>query len=108
MLPTRLLYDVTLLRAVTTTDAYGATVPDTWTQTTITARIEQSSASEVTGQGRHGEVSTWRMWTNYEDVRAADRVLYAGDTYEVVGLPAPMRTASTVHHYAATLRLVEG
>ena len=108
MLPARLLRDVTLLKPVTTTDAYGATVHDTWTASTIRARVDQTSRGETTAAGRHGDVSEWLLVTPAATVAASDRIVDGGLTFEVVGRPWPAYGASAVDHYEATLRLVEG
>ncbi len=107
-IPERLLRPLTLLTPVTTTDAYGAAVPGSWTSTAITGRTKQLSRSEATNAGRHGEVSEWLLLTNCATVAASDRVVDGGITFEVVGPPWPDYGASGVHHYKATLRLVEG
>jgi head-tail adaptor len=106
--PAHLLRDLTLQTRTTTTDAYGATVADTWADSTITGRVDQRGRSEDNDGGRTADVSEWLLITNATTVTARSRVVDGGRTFEVVGDPWPVHRATVVHHYEATLRLVTG
>ena len=108
MIPPHLLRPLTLQTRTTTVDAYGATVADTWTNSTITGWMEPRNATEDNDAGRTGDVSEYLLITNASTVTARSRIVDGGSTYEVVGNPWPRRRATGVHHYEATLRLVTG
>ena len=108
MIPSHLLRSLTLQTRTTTTDTYGAVVVSGWTDSTITGRIDQQTRKEATGNGREGEESSWRLFTNSADVSADDRVKDGGLIFDVIGRPWPVYSGSGVHHYEATLRLVIG
>lgn len=106
-LPPHLLRTMTRASRTTTTDSYGAVVTNTWDTTTITGRVDQSSRSEVLADGRQAEVSQWRLFTDTA-VDPDDRVIVGSETFQVVGYAWPVYDDTEVHHYEATLRLVEG
>lgn len=106
--PSHTLNPAVRLRAVTTIDAYGATVPDTWDELDFTAYVQQNNRSEVRGKGRDAETSDWLLVTNDDVLRGSDRVRVGDLVFQVEGRPWPVYGPSTVHHYEATLRLVEG
>ena len=133
MIPDRLLRDLTLQTRTTSTDRYGDLVTTGWTDTLIRGRIEQFVRREVTDSGRDASVTEWRLFTNTDAITAASRIQNAapppdGDypadydpdydiglppdaatlTFEVDGRPAPVYAATTIHHYEASLTLVEG
>ena len=109
MIPSRLLRELTLQTRTTTTDRYGDTVTDDWTDTTISGRIDQILRREVTDNGREASVTEWRLFTNDDTVTAASRIVDGDITYDVDARPAPVyASANRVHHYEATLSLVEG
>lgn len=107
-LPSWSLRDLTLRVASSTTDAYGATVPDTDTDTTIKGRIDQSSRTDSLAMGRVGEVSTWLLLTNVDTLNASDRIVDGSHTYEIDGPPWPAYGGTGIHHYEASLKLMEG
>jgi hypothetical protein len=107
MLPTRFLRDLTLLTPTTTTDAYNAEVPDTWTESTITGRVDQRSRRETTTEGRQASVTEWLLLTNTEPP-ANTRVEDGALLFEIDGRAWPVYAGSAVHHYEASLILVEG
>lgn len=108
MIPTRLMRDLTLQARTTTTDRYGDQVITGWTDTTIRGRIEQFVRREVTDAGRDASVTEWRLFTNTDAITAASRVVDGALTFEVDGRPAPVYAATAIHHYEASLTLVEG
>ncbi len=108
MIPSRLLRDLTLQTRTTTTDRYGDTITDGWTDTTISGRIDQILRREVTDNGREASVTEWRLFTNDDTVTAASRIVDGDLTYDVEARPAPVHGGAGVHHYEATLSLVEG
>lgn len=109
MIPSRHLRPLTLHTPTRTTDAYGADAVTGWTASTITGRVDQTSRSEDHANARQAALSDWLLLTNAATVTDTDRIIDGATTYEVTGTPWPVyRTGSTVHHYEATLRLVEG
>jgi hypothetical protein len=109
-----LVHDATILRAGTTVDRYGNTVPD-WddpTETGVKAWITQVSRSEV-NDGRTAVISAWVAFFHADtDIVAGDRVEWpvgAPDTtFEVDGLPHRAWTPRGEHHVEANLRVVSG
>ena len=107
-LPTYLLRDLVRRTPTYSTDAYGASTVTSWTDSTIKGRIDQNSRGEDLGEGRDAEVSMWTLFANVA-VGPQDRVVDGAAVYEVQGEAWPVYAAtSTVHHYEATLRRVEG
>lgn len=106
-LPARLLRSLTRQVRWTTVDSYGATVTGSWTNSDITGRIDQATATEIHTDGRLHEVSTWRLWTDTA-VDASDRIVDGDVTYVVDGQPWPVYDADSVHHYEANLERVDG
>jgi head-tail adaptor len=106
-LPAHLLRSLTRATRSTTTDSYGATVTNTWSTASITGRVDQQSRSEDLGDGRQAEISEWRLWTDTA-VDADDRIVDGSTTFQIVGKPWPVYDDTEIHHYEATLRLVEG
>lgn len=83
---------ITIVRADTTTDSYGNRVRD-WddtTETTVPAHVQPASASEDRGaREREQAVSGYVVWVDTgTDVQAADRVVWAGRTFDVDGDPS--------------------
>lgn len=108
MIPTRLLRPLTLQTPTMVTDDYGAQVPSGWTDSTIMGRIDQTGERrQDTEAGRQASLTTWDLLTNTE-VPDACRVVDGGVTYEVIARSWPVYAGAAVHHYEATLRLVEG
>jgi hypothetical protein len=109
---TRLLVrDVTIRRAGTSTDRYGASVKD-WgaaTTTVTTGWLAQASALEVNDLGREGQESFWTLTLpEGTDILGGDRVTVDSTTYEVDGPPNHAWTPRGEHHVEARLKLVEG
>lgn len=106
-----LVHDITIRRAGTTEDRYGATIKD-WdnpTDTDVDGWIAQSSALEVTDLGREGQRSDWTLFLpDGTDIIGGDRVLWSGTTYEVDGPPNRAWTPRGEHHIEARLKLIEG
>src|SRR5881392_4176483 len=110
-----LVDDVTVVRPGTTTDRYGNSSKD-WTAATsepVKAWISQRNTTEDPGTsgtgGREGQLSDWVVYFDPDViVTAGDRVMWEGDTFEVVGKPLPGKTPRGPHHTEATVRLVTG
>ena len=102
---------VTILRGVEVTDRYGSKTFD-WTAATsaqTTAWIARRDGSEVLDH-RNAEISQWiGMFPKDVDLRAGDRVVRWGVTFEVDEPPNPAhRPQSGLHHVEAMLKVVEG
>lgn len=108
---TRLLvHSVTIRRAGSSTDRYGATVKDwaTATDAVVDGWVAQTSALEVTDT-REAQVSSWTLYVpEGTDLLGGDRVLWDGITFEVDGPPNRAWTPRGEHHVEARLKLVEG
>lgn len=105
----------TRVRAATTTDGHGNTVPD-WTDTTSATiddvKIQPVDVSEETTV-RDGRVSLYRLLSKpgtAPDVLASDRITYGGVTYGVQGDPLIFGdpAGAGTHHIEARLRVVSG
>ena len=112
---TLLVDDVTVVRPGTTTDRYGNSQPDwaTATSEAVKAWISQRNRTEDPGTsgtgGRQGELSDWVVYFQPDvDITAGDRVVYDGDTFDVIGKPLPGKTPRGPHHLECTVRLVAG
>lgn len=90
MLPSWWRDSITVLKAPLVTDEYGT--PGTerdWAAATSTV-VEGCSVQPVAGaeydQGREAVTVRWRVYAPAgTDLRAGDRVVYRGDTYDVEG-----------------------
>lgn len=106
-----LVHDVTLLRAGTTTDRYGADAKDwdTATETDTQGWVTQTSGVEDRTDGREAQVGSWTLYLAAgEDLLGGDRVVWGTYTFEVDGPPLQAWTPRGEHHVEARLRLVEG
>lgn len=113
MIPAEYLTDtLDVVTPATATDRYGNERYDWATATTrsITARFEQQTSTEPTGDTRAALVGGWRLITNDLTVTGRDRLTYGSPavTFEVVGPPQIQRTPDGVHHLEATARQVTG
>jgi SPP1 family predicted phage head-tail adaptor len=75
----------TIQRPANTQDAIGGTV-EAWSvkSANVPCLVRQLSAQERAGVGRELLVSTHRLYCEYDvDIRATDRVIYTGKTYDV-------------------------
>lgn len=81
-------------------DAYGNTTLETSATYTVRGYLEQTDSTEVT-VGRETVVSNWRaVFPAGTSLDAGDRVVYAGQTFEVIGAPARLwnpRTRAEQH-----------
>lgn len=105
----RLPHSVTWQQPGSRTDGYGTAAAD-WTdptETTIAGYMQPLSGQENT-DGRDAQVGDWVLYTLEQAVSGADRIVWAGDTYEVIGPPARFDTPRGFHHIEARLRIVEG
>lgn len=110
MIPAHLLpISVTWIRPGTTTDSYGNTVPDwdTVTSSALPVMIEQRHTVEQL-ENRDATVTTLVMFTNELAVAATDRVVWAGDTFDIDGEPWIVHSPAGPDHAEAALRRVEG
>lgn len=107
----RLLGDVITLQVPTTsTDAYGSSTFVYSGGTDYPARMQQTAGTEVT-KDRDTQVSDWLLFLNPDvPITGDSRVLFNGQTFEVLGPPAIPTTPRTVgpHHIEARLRHVSG
>lgn len=101
---------VTIVRAASSTDRYGASAPD-WTNATRTETLgwlNDISRSEVV-DGRDALISGWKLYLPAgTDIGGRDRVEIDAVTYEVNGPPTAAQTPKRVHHIECRLLLVEG
>lgn len=117
IVPERLLaQQVTVVRPATVVDAYNNTTLDYGagaTRTPITAWLQQEQRTEQFRDGRDPLDERWLMITNASDILGIDRIEWADHprgavVFELDGPPEPAYTPSSLHHYEATLRLVQG
>jgi hypothetical protein len=105
-----LVHTVTILRAGTTTDRYGNTEPDWDAATSETAKAwlsQQSRTEDV--DGRDALIQVWVAFLPPDvSVSGHDRLVWSGITFDVDGPLLPAWTPRGLHHYEATLRVVEG
>lgn len=106
-----LVHTVTVLTPGTTTDAYGDTVPNWTTATSVSsaARVVQRSARENIDT-RDASITEWVVYLPGDvTVTHANRIVWDGLTFEVAGDPKPaVRRTSTVHHYEVPLNRIAG
>lgn len=106
-----LVHDVSIVRAGSTTDRYGATIKN-WATATTTATsgwVTQVSGVEDRTDGREAQVGTWVLYLPVDtDVVGGDRVVWESYTFEVDGPPNRAWTPRGEHHVEARLRLIEG
>jgi hypothetical protein len=84
-------HTITVLRAATKPSDYGTTQVLDWSNVTATAvngcSVQPTSAPEFT-QDRDAVLVRWVAWVPPDaDVRASDRVMFNGATYDVDGEP---------------------
>lgn len=93
-------------RAGTTTDRYGATIPD-WTspsETSYACRLVPVAGIELVGDGRDALIAQPVARLPYDaDVAGGDRLVINGDTYDVDGPPAAYSA-----HLDCRIKRVEG
>ncbi len=116
MLPSHLLTEeVTRVRPVASTDAYGTT----WDYGTAADRLDldvwlqQDQRAEVFAEGRDVISQRWLLMTNELDIDANDRIEWddhpTGQVIFTVDGPAePASTPRGRDHLEVTLRVVEG
>jgi hypothetical protein len=103
---------VTRLRATSTTDRYGNTVPGTVTETSLVGVAVlppggQLAASTENDDGRD-HISVFRVLfaSPGTDITATDQIRHGGRTYDVVGEPAVWTVG--IPHIEVNLRVVTG
>lgn len=103
--------DITILRAVTSTDRYGNVQADNWTHATTTATkawVSQRFEGEEL-DGRNAQIRDWVAFLPAGTViDGGDRVRCDGMTFEVIGPPHRAWRPSGEHHVEAQLRAVQG
>jgi head-tail adaptor len=108
--------EVQILSAARATDEYGQDVPD-WDDVEVLdtlARVQPAAERAGAGEtmvGRDQQVADARVWlAPGTPVTGRDRVVVAGDVYEVIGPPLRPRTIWTdqEHHVRLELRRVWG
>ncbi len=105
-----LVHDVTILTPAEDTDRYGNTVKnwDNATPTTVKGWVSQSSQTEDSDH-REAQVSEWRLFLHPNaSITGADRVVWEGITFEVVGPANPAWSPAGRHHLEVPLRVVAG
>lgn len=112
-IPARGLPDtVTVLTAGRWTDRYGNVNVDwdTATSRTITANVQAypGGRGDETFTERDAATLTRKMFTNDTGIGYLDRVVFEGQTYDVLGQPAVWETPDGPHHSEVELQLVEG
>lgn len=110
MIGARLLpHTVTWQQPGTRTDGYGNTTAD-WTGATETALrgFMQPLSGQENTDARDAQIGDWVLFTDEPAISGADRIVWAGDTYEVIGPPARFDDLGGFHHIEARLRIVEG
>ena len=108
----RLPHTVTLLRAPVVSGSYGSQVRN-WGAATSTPNVAafvqpQSSSEQVANEQR--VVTRWRIFLDpWADLKAADRVQFDSETFEVNGDVETHRgPAGQAHHLEALLLKVTG
>lgn len=110
-LPDRLLSDLTLVKPAVSTNRWNDEERDYTggTRSAVRGVVQQSGSSEQNEDDRAPISAQWKLLTNDLTVQPADRVEYAGRTFEVVSRPWLVeRPGDGVHHLEASLRTVEG
>lgn len=112
MIPDQFLpMTVTLIHPATVgPDRYSNPIYDyeAATRTSISALIDQQSASESTPDGRTKITGMWRLITNHDGIDAADRIEWDALTFELDGPPWSAWGFSGFHHTEARMRRLEG
>jgi hypothetical protein len=107
----RLPHTVTRLRAPLVEDRRGEERPD-WPNAVASdpfaAWVQQRSAEERLEPARREQRTTWLLVTRNPDLVATDRIVWAGDTYEIDGEPNVLETSRGFHHLEASLLRVTG
>jgi len=105
---------VTVLRSVSVTGPYGSSEPD-WTtpvQVTYPAEVQPLKKlaihEEDVVNGNRSKVTLLAFLPSMVDLRATDRVLHSGLTYEVDGEPKRWLRAGRPHHVEVLLTRVVG
>ena len=104
-------HSVDIIRAASSTDAYGDPTLDWDTATTtseVPAWVQPRTTSEVTG-GRSAVLTEWMAFLPPEtDVAAHDRLRWEGRLYDVDGDPAYLWNPSGPHHVEVPLTRITG
>lgn len=100
---------VTWVQPGTTTDGYGNTVTDYAGATTgpLQVMIEQRQAVEQL-DNRDVTITSLVLFTNELAVRAVDRFVWSGVTYEADGDPWVVYSPAGPHHAEIRIQRVEG
>ena len=110
MIPPRLLTDTITIQSMEdgTGDRYGTPVRESVLDTVVKARVEPVDSTELVG--RETSVNLARAFFNDPGVavRSRDQVVWQGDTFEIEGIPAVLKTPRGVHHVELTMRKVVG
>jgi hypothetical protein len=110
-LPGHLLKPLTLRKATSTADEFGA-LTKTFTDVAITGRITRNRGRESTGEGmmREGDLAEGKLLTNSGQVGTADQVIDPTEpgVWEVAGPPYPVQGHVGTHHYEVWLKRMEG
>ena len=106
---------IEVIRAPLVTDEYGTSgaARDWENAVTVTVSgcsVQPESFSEYPAEGREASVTRWRVFTPPgADIRAGDRIRYAGALFEVDGDGMAWPSASgCLDHVEARIKRVEG
>lgn len=105
-----LVHDVTVVNPRIGADRYGNEIKDWYaaSRTATKAWVAQRSATEDR-DGREALVTDWMVVLPPEvDVSGLSRLEWDGRTFELDGEPRPAYTRRGLHHWEATVRIVEG
>lgn len=106
-----LVHDITVRRAGTATDRYGAAVKS-WvspTDTSVKGWITQTIGTEDRADGREAQIGSWVLFLPADtDILGGDRVVWGTTTFEVDGPPLRAWAPRGEHHIEARLRVVAG
>ena len=110
-LPGHLLKPLTLRKATSTADEFGA-LTKTFTDVAITGRIARGRGRESTGEGvmREGDLAEVKLFTNSGLVGTADQIIDPDEpgVWEVAGPVYPAQGLAGSHHYEVWLKRMEG
>lgn len=102
---------VTLVRAAQAPDRYGTLRPD-WSNTTSSeirgCDVQPISTEEAGGAREYASTHVRLYAPGHPNIRATDRIIWRGETYEVDGAPAKWFDSGNPHHSEAELKRLAG
>ena len=111
-----MIHTAVLVRPASTPDSYNNAKFDygaAATRTSIACWLQQDRSAEPAVDGRNPRTQRWLLMTNHQDIRADDRLEWAGHpsgpmVLELDGPTEPAYTALGLHHLEGKLKRVEG